>query len=76
MTREDVTAILERVRTWPDERQEDLAQIALQLEQQDQAEYSLTDEQVRQVQHIREQVRAGMIASDDEIAALWKKCGL
>jgi len=76
MTREDVTAILERVRTWPVERQEDLAQIALQLEQQDQAEYSLTDEQVREVQRIRGQVRAGMIASDEEMAEAWKKCGL
>jgi len=76
MTREDIIAVLDRVRSWPVERQEDLAQIALQLEEQDSADRLLTDEQVERVRRIRHQVRAGMIASDDEMADVWKKCGL
>ena len=76
MTREDIAAILDRVRSWPVERQQDLVQIALQLEEQDAAGRSLTDDQLEQVRRIREDVRAGMISSDAEMAELWKKCGL
>jgi hypothetical protein len=76
MTREDIAAILDRVRSWPVERQQDLVQIALQLEEQDSAGRSLTDDQLEQVRRIRKDVRAGMISSDAEMVELWKKCGL
>ena len=76
MTREDIAAILDRVRTWPVERQQDLVQIALQLEEQDLAGRSLTDEQLQQVRRIRQEVRGGMVATDAEMSELWKKCGL
>ena len=76
MTHEDITAILDRVRTWPVERQRDLVQIALQLEEQDSTDRRLTDDQLQQVRRIRQDVRAGMIASDAEMTELWKKCGL
>ena len=35
MTNKEITAILDRVRSWPEKRQEDLARIALELEEQD-----------------------------------------
>ena len=76
MTREDIAAILDRVRSWPVERQQDLVQIALQLEEQDLADRNLTDHQLQQVRRIRQEVRAGVISTDDEMAELWKKCGL
>lgn len=73
MTEDDISAVLERVRSWPAERQEDLAQIARQIEEQDAADYRLTDEQAEAVRRIREDVRAGKFASDDEMAALRMK---
>jgi hypothetical protein len=76
MTRDDIAAILDRVRSWPVERQQDLVQIALQLEEQDLADRSLSDDQLQEVRRIRNEVRAGMIASDAEMTELWQKCGL
>ena len=76
MTREDIAAILDRVRSWPVERQQDLVEIALQLEEQDLADRNLTDDQLQQIRRIRQEVRGGKIASDAEMAELWRKCGL
>ena len=76
MTSDEITAVLERVRSWPPERREDLARIALQLEEQDAARHVLSDVQVEEVRRIRGEVRAGKIASDEEMAQLWKQCGL
>ena len=45
----DVKAVLERVLTWPSERQEDAAKLLLLMESQDESAYRLTDEQVEEV---------------------------
>ena len=76
MTSDEISAVLERVRSWPAERREDLARIALQLEEQQSSRRSLTDAQLEEVRRIRRAVRAGEVASDDEMAQLWKQCGL
>ena len=76
MTSKEITAILDRVRSWPEKRQEDLARIALELEEQDTRKHGLSDEQVEEVRRIRSEVRAGKIATDEEMAQLWKQCGL
>jgi hypothetical protein len=49
MTREQIDAVLERVRTWPKERQEDAAQILASLEAQDRSRLCLTAEQAEEV---------------------------
>lgn len=49
MSREQVKAVLDRVLTWPPERQEDAAKILRQMEQQADAGYRLTDEQAEEV---------------------------
>ena len=64
------------MRSWPEKRQEDLARIALELEEQDATQQSLSDEQVEDVRRIRREARAGRIATDEEMAQLWKQCGL
>ena len=76
MTSKEITAILERVRTWPQKRQEDLARIVLELEEQDTRSYGLSDEQVEEVRRIRREIRSGKVATDEEMAQLWKQCGL
>jgi hypothetical protein len=42
------------------------------------ARYSLTDEQVEEVKRRQQALREGKtrFATDEEIMALWKKCGL
>lgn len=50
MTREQVRAILDRVLTWPPERQHEAARMLTEMEEQDRNELHLTDEQVAEVQ--------------------------
>ncbi len=49
MSKETVKAVLDRVLTWPSERQEDAAKMLLVMEAQDNSAYRLTDEQVAEV---------------------------
>ena len=50
MTREQVKKILDRVLTWPAERQADVAHMLELMEEQDQRSVRLTDEQVAEVE--------------------------
>jgi hypothetical protein len=49
MTKEQVREILDRVRTWPPERQADLAEVAMIMEAQDRSTIGLSDDQAEEV---------------------------
>jgi hypothetical protein len=49
MTRDQVKEVLDRVLTWPPERQADVAHIIEMLEEQDKSDLRLTDEQAAEV---------------------------
>jgi hypothetical protein len=49
MNKEQVKAVIDRVMTWPEERQEDAAKILMLMEAQDESTYRLTDEQAEEV---------------------------
>lgn len=49
MSKEQVKAVLDRVLTWPSERQEDAAKLLMLMEAADESVYRLTDEQVAEV---------------------------
>jgi hypothetical protein len=49
MTRDQVKEILDRVLTWPAERQADVARVVELMEEQDASPYQLTDEQAAEV---------------------------
>ena len=53
MKQDQITAVLERVRSWPAERQEDAARLLLEMEAQDASPYRLTDEQLAEVRRRR-----------------------
>ena len=53
MSKEQVKTVLDRVLTWPIERQEDAAKVLMLMESQDQSVYRLTDEQVEEVRRRR-----------------------
>jgi hypothetical protein len=78
MTKQQVKDILDRVLTWPPERQEDAARMLAEMERQDTSPYRLTDEQAEEVRRRRLDFAAGRerYATDEEVAALWKKSGL
>jgi hypothetical protein len=78
MTAKDLEELIERVRQWPKERQEDAAEVLLEMERQDTSRYRLTDAQAEEVARIQRDVREGRgtLATDEQMAALWKSCGL
>jgi hypothetical protein len=49
MTKERVKEILDRVLTWPEERQADVAQMVELMEEQDRSDLRLTDEQLAEI---------------------------
>jgi hypothetical protein len=49
MSKEQVKAILDRVLTWPEQRQEDAAKILMLMESADESAWQLTDAQVAEV---------------------------
>jgi hypothetical protein len=50
MTKEQVRRILDRVTGWPLERQADLAEIAMLIEEQDKSDIGLTEDQVEEIE--------------------------
>ena len=78
MTAKDLEELIECVRHWPKERQEDAAEVLLEMERQDTSGYRLTGAQAREVVRIQQSIREGRgtLATDEQMAALWKSCGL
>ena len=50
MTKDEVKAVLDRVLTWPPERQEEAARVLSEMEAQNSSVVNLTDEQVAEIQ--------------------------
>jgi hypothetical protein len=78
MAAKNIEELIERVRHWPKERQQDAAEVLLEMERQDASRYRLTDAQAKEVARIQRDVRDGKatFATDEQMAALWKSCGL
>jgi hypothetical protein len=78
MTKQQVKDVLDRVLTWPPERQEDAVRVLSEMERQDASSIRLTAEQVEEVRRRRADFAAGRerYATEDEVAAVWKKSGL
>jgi hypothetical protein len=64
--------ILERVPAWPQEDQEELVEVAREIEARRTGVYALSDEEKAAIDAAR---RSG-IASDEEVAAFWRRLGI
>ena len=65
MSKEQVKAVLDRVLTWPSERQEDAAKVLILMEAQDESVYRLTDEQAEEVRRRRADPAARKLTLDE-----------
>jgi hypothetical protein len=75
MTKDQVKQVLDRVLTWPPERQEDAAQMLLALEARDGELYHPSDDESAAIEEGFAQAKRGEAVSADEIAALFKPRG-
>ncbi len=75
MTKEQIRAVLDRVLTWPPERQRDAAEMLMALEARAGELYHPSDEEWAAIEEGLEQARRGEFVSDEEMDALWKRFG-
>jgi hypothetical protein len=75
MSKEQVKAVLDRVLTWPSERQEDAAKVLMLMESQDESVYQLTDEQVEEVRRRRADPNARRLTPDEFNERLRRRLG-
>ena len=75
MTKDQVKQVLDRVLTWPQERQEDAAQMLLVLEARQGELYHPDDDEWTAIEEGFAQAKRGEAVSADEIAALLKPRG-
>jgi len=67
-----------QARTLSDDRQDELAEALFASIAGDHRTYALTPAQVEDVRRIRDALRSGggRLATDEELSALWSRCGL
>ena len=73
MTKKDIDAVIDRVRTWPLERQADAAHVLLQMEASGTAVYQLSEDERADIEEALEEVARGEVASDQEVEAVFAK---
>jgi predicted transcriptional regulator len=67
MKTKELTVILERVESWPEAAQRQLAEIALEIEQNLSGEYQATPEELAGIDRGLADARAGRFATDEEV---------
>ena len=73
MTREQIEEVFERVRTWPIERQEDVAVLLLALEDRSAGVYHLDEEELADIEEAEREAERGEFATDGEVKALFDR---
>jgi predicted transcriptional regulator len=65
--------LLEEVESWPVEDQEELVEYAREIEARRTGVYRLSEAEREAIERSLEDVRAGRFASDEEVAAIFRK---
>jgi predicted transcriptional regulator len=69
----DLKNMLDRVTAWPEEDQEELAQIVLEIEARRHGLYHATPEELAAIDEALAAVARGEIASEEEVEAVFAK---
>src|SRR5262249_47774153 len=73
MTKEQINAVLESVRSWPQEDQEELAEFAREIEARRAGLYRLSKTEREGVERGFKAMREGRFASDERITEIFQK---
>jgi len=68
--------LLEKIASWPAEDQQELAEIAAEIEARRSGVYAMTDDERAAVNKGLEQVGRGEFVSDQEMHSFWKRFGV
>ena len=69
----DLRIMLARAEHWPEEDQEELAQVALEIEARRHGVYHATPEELTAIDEALAAVARGEVASDEDVAAVFAK---
>ena len=72
MTKEQIAAVLDSIRSWPTEDQEELIEAAREIEARRKGTHILTDDERAAIADARNSA----IVADDEATAFWKRRGI
>jgi predicted transcriptional regulator len=73
MTRQGLEILLERVSTWPEEAQDEFVKSVADIESKHLGVYRLSEEERDGVRRGLADMRAGRLASDAEVAMVFKR---
>jgi predicted transcriptional regulator len=73
MTKEQIDAVLDRVREWPVERQEDAVRMLMEMEQADTDEVELTEEQYARLDQAIAEADRGEFATAEQVQAVFAR---
>jgi hypothetical protein len=68
--------LLERVESWPEEDQEELVEVAQEIEARRAGIYTPTPEEERAIREGLAQLERGESLSEDDMQSFWKRCGV
>lgn len=72
MNKQQLDAVLEKVRSWPLEDQEELVELAREIEARRSGVYVMTEDERRTVAA----ARRSPLADDDDVAGFWRRRGI
>jgi len=76
MTKEQINAALESLRSWPQEDQEELLEFGRIIEARRTGTYVMTDQERLAVREGLAQADRGEFVSDEDMEAFWKRSGV
>ncbi len=77
MTKAEIDAVLDRVKMWPPEKQEEAMRVLLEIEAGAKGEsvgvYQLSPEELADIEDGQAEIRRGEFATDEEVAAVFNR---
>jgi predicted transcriptional regulator len=76
MTQTNTKEVLSRVETWPQEDQEELVELAREIEARRSGVYVLDEEESAAIREGLAELESGEWVSEEQMKSFWKRCGV